>query len=150
MSPHFYVKSLILLPPWKWWVARKKSADPILHTLFMPYIVQVYYALLIPPSIGVSQFLSQYNKYIFEKTIPTISVCDLLDVGTCTDFRHVTRKGKWPLHLRPDTNLCVLLEHLAFEDGWVPCNGKMVSTRAHIREVQAYSRKTTLQVELCN
>ncbi len=42
MSPHFYINSLVLLPPWKWLVARKKSADPFLHTLFPPYVVQVH------------------------------------------------------------------------------------------------------------
>jgi hypothetical protein len=41
-------------------------------------------------------------------------------------------------------------EHLVFEDGWAPCGSKMVSTRAHIREVQRYLRKTTLQAELCS
>ncbi len=39
MSPHFYVNSLVLLPPWKWWVARKKVQTPFYipcscHTLY--------------------------------------------------------------------------------------------------------------------
>ncbi len=79
--------------------------------------------------------MNQYNKYIFEKTVPTISVCDLLDVGTGMNFRCVTRKGKRPFHLRPDTNSHVLPDHLAFEDGSVPYGGKTVSTRAHIHKV---------------
>ncbi len=109
MSPHFYVNSLVLLPPQKWWVARKKSADPFLHTLFPPYVVQVHtmlYQFLC--QVWVSQYLNRYNKYIFEKTVPTISGHDLSYVGTDMNFRCVTRKGKWPFHLRPDTNSYVL------------------------------------------
>jgi hypothetical protein len=58
--------------------------------------------------VGVSQYLNWYNKNIFEKTVPTISGCDLSYVGTDTNFRYVPRKGKWPFHLRPDTNSYVL------------------------------------------
>jgi hypothetical protein len=76
-----------------------------------------YYFILIPLSVGVSQYLNRFNKYIFEKTVPTISVRDLLLLGTGTNFRCVTRKGKWPFHLRPDTNSYVLPKHLVFEDG---------------------------------
>ncbi len=54
--------------------------------------------------VGVSQYLNRYNKYIFEKTVPTISGRDLSYVGTDMNFRCVTRKGKWPFHLKPDTN----------------------------------------------
>jgi hypothetical protein len=61
--------------------------------------------------------LNRYNEYIFEKTAPTISVHNLLYMGTGTNFRRVTRKGMWPLHLRPDANLYVSPEDLAFEDG---------------------------------
>ncbi len=35
-----------------------------------------------------------------------------------------------------DKNLYVSPEYVAFEDGQVPCGGKTVSTRAHIRKVQ--------------
>ncbi len=52
--------------------------------------------------------MNRYNKYIFEKTVPTNSGRDLSYVGTDTNFKYVTRKGKWPFHLRPDTNLYVL------------------------------------------
>jgi hypothetical protein len=75
----------------------------------------MFYLFLCPYEF--SQFLNRYNKYIFEKTIPTIFVCDLLHVGTGTNFRHVAREGKWQLHLRPDTNSSVLPELLVFEDG---------------------------------
>ena len=134
MSSHFYVNRLVLLPPRKWWVARKKSADPFLHTLFPPYVVQVHtmlYRFLC--QVGVFQYLNRYNKYIFEKTVPTISVCNLSHMGTATNFRCVTRKRKWPFHLIPDTNSYVLPEHLALEDGWV--RSETVRTRAHIRKV---------------
>ncbi len=109
MSSHFYVNRLVLLPPRKWWVARKKSADPFLHTLFPPYVVQVHamlYRFLC--QVGVSQYLNRYNTYIFEKTVPTISGRYLSYAGTDTNFRCVIRKGKWPFHLRPDTNSYVL------------------------------------------
>ncbi len=61
--------------------------------------------------------MNRCNEYIFEKTAPIISVRDLLYVGTGTNLGRVTRKGMWPLHLRPDTNSYVLPKHLAFEDG---------------------------------
>ncbi len=97
---------------------KKKKCRP--HSTYpVPAIhcTGTYYAILIPLSVGVSQCLNWYNKYIFEKTVPTISVCDLSYVGTATNFRCVTRKRKWPFHLIPDTNSYVLPEHLALEDG---------------------------------
>jgi hypothetical protein len=68
-----------------------------------------YYAIPIPlSSRSFPIYLNRYNKYIFEKTVPTISGCYLSYTGTDTNFRCVTRKGKWLFHLRPDTNLYVL------------------------------------------
>jgi hypothetical protein len=58
--------------------------------------------------VGVSQYLNQYNKNIFEKTVPTTSGRDLSYMGTDTNFTCATRKGKWPFHLGPDTNSYVL------------------------------------------
>jgi hypothetical protein len=58
--------------------------------------------------VGVSQYLNRYNKNIFEKTVPTNSGRDISYVGTDTNCRCITRKGKWPFHLGPDTNSYVL------------------------------------------
>ncbi len=52
--------------------------------------------------------MNRYNKNVFERTVPTTFGRDLSNVGTDTNFRWVIRKGKWPFHLGPDTNLYVL------------------------------------------
>ncbi len=151
MIPHFYVNSLVLLPPRKWWVARKKRGRPhSTYTVPAIHCTGTYYVLLIPLSVGVFPIFESVQRIYFWENSSTISVCDLSHVGTGTNFSCVIRKGNWPLHLRSDKNLYVLPKHLAFEDGWVPCVSKTVSTRAHTRKVQAYLRKTTLQVELCS
>jgi hypothetical protein len=68
-------------------------------------------------SIKTRYYVTFYKLLIHLGVHHTISVCKFMHVGTGTNFRCVTRKGKWPLHLRPDTNLYVLPKHLAFEDG---------------------------------
>jgi hypothetical protein len=53
-----------------------------------------YYALLIPLSVKVFSIFEFVQQNIFEKTVPIISVHDLLYVGTGKNFRRVTRKGR--------------------------------------------------------
>ncbi len=69
-------------------------------------------------------------------------------MGTGTNLRHVTRKGKWLLHLSSR------YEYATFEWGTIPCGGKTVSTRAHIQEVQPYLCKSVsllpVTFELCS
>jgi hypothetical protein len=45
-----------------------------------------YYVILIPLSVGVFPIFEMLQRYIFEKTDPTISARDLLHVSTGTNF----------------------------------------------------------------
>ena len=133
--------------PWQlmWMMARKKVQTPFYIPCYRHTLYSRHYVLLIPLSLEFFPIFEWNNEYIFEKTVPTISVCNLLFVGTCTNFRCVTRKWMWPLHASYRYVRVCLPKHLTFEGGWVHCGGKTVSTRAHIRKEQQYLCKRTLQ-----
>ncbi len=151
MSPHFYVNSLVLFPPRKWWVARKKVQTQFYiacsrHTLYryILYLADSFVRRSFPNFwIGTTNiFLRKLFPQFLFVIFCTWVLVQISDVSQ--------EKGCGHCILRPDTNSYVLPKHLAFEDGWVPCGGKTVSTRAHIRKVQHYLHKTTLQTKLCS
>ncbi len=145
MSPHFYVNSLVLLPPRKWWVARKKVQTPFYipcscHTLYR--YIQCYTDSLSSRSFPLFESVQQI--YFWENCSHNFWSWSF-QRGYWYEFQMRHKKGEVAISSWTRYKLVCFTFFIkntsAFEGGWVPCGGKTVSTRAHIRKVQRYLRK---------
>ncbi len=95
MSSHFYVNRLVLLPPQKKWVARIKSTDPCVHTLFPPELKVLLFIFTSGSQKIIICSISQFILFFYYD--PTQSLqnhlnCPSLMSPSCGTSYHIPSK----------------------------------------------------------